>query len=67
MVVCAVRYEYAAARHLPVIYEYDPLVRDGGLMSYGPDLRESLERAASMVDRIFIALSHPVTANAAPK
>jgi ABC transporter substrate binding protein len=38
---------------LPAIYEYDPLVREGGLMSYGPDLRESFERAASMVDRIF--------------
>jgi putative ABC transport system substrate-binding protein len=46
-------FEYAAAHRLPAIYEYDPLVRDGGLMSYGPDLRESLERAASMVDRIF--------------
>jgi putative ABC transport system substrate-binding protein len=46
-------FEYAAAHRLPAIYEYDSLVRDGGLMSYGPDLRESLERAASMVDRIF--------------
>lgn len=45
-------FEYAAARRLPAIYEYDPLVREGGLMSYGPDLRESFERAASMVDRI---------------
>ena len=46
-------FEYAAARRLPAIYEYDPLVHEGGLMSYGPDLRESFERAASMVDRIF--------------
>jgi putative tryptophan/tyrosine transport system substrate-binding protein len=46
-------FEYAAAHRLPAIYEYDPLVREGGLMSYGPDLRESFERAASMVDRIF--------------
>lgn len=45
-------FEYAAAHRLPAIYEYDPLVREGGLMSYGPDLRESFERAASMVDRI---------------
>jgi len=28
-------------------------VRDGGLMSYGPDLKECFERAAAMVDRIF--------------
>jgi ABC-type uncharacterized transport system substrate-binding protein len=27
--------------------------RDGGLMSYGPDLTESFKRAAAMVDRIF--------------
>jgi putative tryptophan/tyrosine transport system substrate-binding protein len=46
-------FDYAAAHRLPAIYEYDPLVREGGLMSYGPDLRESFERAASMVDRIF--------------
>jgi ABC-type uncharacterized transport system substrate-binding protein len=46
-------FAYAAAHRLPAIYEYDPLVRDGGLMSYGPDLTESFERAAAMVDRIF--------------
>jgi putative tryptophan/tyrosine transport system substrate-binding protein len=38
---------------LPAIYEYDFLARDGGLMSYGPDLTESFERAAALVDRIF--------------
>jgi putative ABC transport system substrate-binding protein len=46
-------FEYAAAHRLPAIYEYDPLVHEGGLMSYGPDLKESFERAASMADRIF--------------
>ncbi len=46
-------FEFAAARKLPAIYEYDFLVRDGGLMSYGPDLTESFERAAALVDRIF--------------
>src|SRR6202011_3648787 len=35
------------------VLEYDSLARDGGLMSYGPDLKESLQRAAAMVDRIF--------------
>ena len=45
-------FEYAALHRLPAIYEYDPMVREGGLMSYGPDLRESFERAASMADRI---------------
>jgi putative ABC transport system substrate-binding protein len=46
-------FEFAAAKKLPAIYEYDTLVRDGGLMSYGPDLTESFERAAALVDRIF--------------
>jgi putative ABC transport system substrate-binding protein len=46
-------FEFAAAKKLPAIYEYDFLVRDGGLMSYGPDLTESFERAAALVDRIF--------------
>ena len=46
-------FAYAAEKRLPAIYEYDPLVRDGGLMSYGPDLKECFERAAAMVDRIF--------------
>ena len=45
-------FEFAAERKIPAIYEYDFLVRDGGLMSYGPDLTESLERAAALVDRI---------------
>jgi len=46
-------FEFAAAKKLPAIYEYDFLVRDGGLMSYGPDLTESFERAAALVGRIF--------------
>ena len=46
-------FDYAAAHRLPAIYEYDFFVRDGGLMSYGPDFKESFERAASLVDRIF--------------
>ena len=46
-------FDYAIAHRLPAIYEYDLLVREGGLMSYGPDLKESFERAAAMVDRIF--------------
>jgi putative ABC transport system substrate-binding protein len=46
-------FEFAVARKLPAIYEYDFLVRDGGLMSYGPDVTESFERAAALVDNIF--------------
>jgi putative ABC transport system substrate-binding protein len=45
-------FDYAIAHRLPAIYEYDPIVREGGLMSYGPDLKESFERAAAMVDRV---------------
>ncbi|HLG84732.1 MAG TPA: ABC transporter substrate-binding protein [Bradyrhizobium sp.] len=46
-------FEFAAAKKVPAIYEFDFLARDGGLMSYGPDIKESLERAADLVDRIF--------------
>jgi putative tryptophan/tyrosine transport system substrate-binding protein len=46
-------FDFAAARKLPAIYEYDFLIRDGGLMSYGPDLMESFERAGALVARIF--------------
>jgi ABC-type uncharacterized transport system substrate-binding protein len=45
-------FEYAAAHRLPAIYEFDWLVRDGGLMSYAPDLEESFSRVAALVDRI---------------
>ena len=45
-------FEYAGEHHIPALYEYDFLVRDGGLMSYGPDLNESFERAAVLAARI---------------
>ena len=44
--------ELALAHHLPSIHTFPPEVRDGGLMSYGPDLRESYRRAAALADRI---------------
>ena len=45
-------YDFAAAHHLPAIYEFDFLVRDGGLMAYGPDMDESFERVAALIDRL---------------
>jgi putative ABC transport system substrate-binding protein len=45
-------FDYATAKRLPAIYEIDSLVRDGGLMSYGADLKQSLERAGELVARI---------------
>jgi putative ABC transport system substrate-binding protein len=44
--------EFAATHRLPAIYEDGLYVRDGGLMSYGPDLNESLARVAALVDHI---------------
>jgi putative ABC transport system substrate-binding protein len=47
-------FDYAAEHKIPALYEYDdPWVRDGGLMSYGPDLKECIGRAAHLVARIF--------------
>jgi putative ABC transport system substrate-binding protein len=45
--------DYAAEHRLPAIYEQDFVTRDGGLMSYGADQRESYDRAAALADRIF--------------
>ena len=45
--------DYAAQHQLPAIYEADTIVRDGGLMSYGADPRESYDRAADLAVRIF--------------
>ncbi len=45
-------FAYAAERRLPAIYEFAWLVRDGDLMSYGPDNDESLDRVAALVVRI---------------
>jgi putative ABC transport system substrate-binding protein len=45
-------FDFAAAHKLPAIYEFDFLVRDGGLMSYGPDVDEGFDRVGGLVDRI---------------
>lgn len=42
-----------AAKHkLPAVYIERLFVKEGGLMSYGPDLVDANRRAASYVDRI---------------
>ena len=45
-------FEFAAAHRLPAMYEFDFYVRDGGLMSYAPDLDDMFGRVAALVDRI---------------
>jgi putative ABC transport system substrate-binding protein len=44
--------DFAAAHRVPAMYENSLAVRDGGLMSYGPDQADSFRRAAVYVDRI---------------
>ena len=44
--------EFAANNRLPAMYEFGFLVRDGGLMSYGPNLRETGKIAGDLVARI---------------
>jgi len=41
-----------AGRRLPTIYPFREYVDAGGLLSYGPDLRQAWRRAAVYVDRI---------------
>jgi len=45
-------FDFAAQHKLPAIYEYDFLVHEGGLMSYGPDVSEMYDRAAGLAARI---------------
>jgi putative ABC transport system substrate-binding protein len=44
--------ELAAKRKLPAIYGMREFADAGGLMSYGPDLRDMFRRAAHVVDKI---------------
>jgi len=42
----------AARNNVPAVYALSFYVRDGGLLSYGPDVVDTYRRAASYVDRI---------------
>ena len=42
----------AARNNVPAVYSKSEAARDGGLLSYGPDLVDIYRRAASYVDRI---------------
>ena len=44
--------ELAATMRLPAIYGYREHVEEGGLISYGPDVRDLYRRAAGYVDKI---------------
>jgi putative tryptophan/tyrosine transport system substrate-binding protein len=46
-------FDFALEHKVPAIYEQDFMARDGGLMSYGADARESFDRAADLASRIF--------------
>ena len=46
-------FDFALQHKVPAIYEQDFMARDGGLMSYGADARESFDRAADLAARIF--------------
>jgi len=45
--------EFAATHRIPAMYEFGFIVRDGGLMSYGPSFEDSFRQAALYIDRIF--------------
>ena len=42
----------AARNNLAAVYSLSDSARDGGLLSYGPDVVDTFRRAASYVDRI---------------
>ena len=41
-----------AQHRIPAIYSYRQLIKEGGLMSYGPETSDIFQRSASYVDRI---------------
>lgn len=45
-------FDFAAAHRIPAMFEFEGFVRDGGLMSYGPDRKEVTTRVADLVKRI---------------
>ena len=51
-------FEFAADR-IPAMYEHPSLVRDGGLMAYGPDAAETANLIAGLIDRILTGGSKP--------
>ena len=44
--------DFAASNRIPTMYENGTYVRDGGLMSYGPNPEDGLRRVAYFVDRV---------------
>ena len=44
--------DFVEMRRIPAMYEYASLVRDGGLISYGPSFDDMFRRAAVYVDKI---------------
>ncbi len=44
--------ELASGHHLPAMYTFGEFSQAGGLMAYGPSVREMFRRAATYVDRI---------------
>jgi putative ABC transport system substrate-binding protein len=42
----------AARNNVPAVYDLSDFAREGGLLSYGPDLADTPRRAATYVDRI---------------
>jgi putative ABC transport system substrate-binding protein len=42
----------AARNNVPAVYALSEFVKDGGLLSYGPDLADNYRRSATYVDRI---------------
>jgi putative tryptophan/tyrosine transport system substrate-binding protein len=44
--------DYAEVHRIPAMYEFATLVREGGLISYGPSIDDMYQRAAAYVDKI---------------
>jgi putative ABC transport system substrate-binding protein len=45
--------DFAAAQRIPAMYEWNFIVREGGVMSYGVSMEDTFGVAARYIDRIF--------------
>jgi putative tryptophan/tyrosine transport system substrate-binding protein len=51
--------EFATSHRIPAMYETSGIVREGGLMSYGPSFDDGFREAAGYIDRIFKGAKRP--------
>jgi len=58
--------DFAARRRLPSVFGWKPYAEAGGMISYGPVLRDNFARPAVFVDKILKVPSRPICRSSSP-